>query len=102
MAASRQELLETEEGMTSLHHRAKEWEAEWIRQGIEQGIDLQRTLLRRQAERRFGPATARELADRLAAITDVEQLALVGDWIMDCDSGDALLALVKAADAATP
>ena len=106
VAASRQELLETEEGMTSLHHRAKEWEAEWIRQGIEQGIeqgiDRQRALLRRQAERRFGPATARELAGRLAAIADVEQFALVGDWIIDCRSGDALVALVEGAGGSAP
>ena len=74
--------------------------AEWLRQGIEQGIDHQRALLRRQAERRFGPATARQLAGRLAAITDVEQFALVGDWIIDCSSGGALLALVGNAGAA--
>ncbi len=59
-----------------------------------------RALLRRQAERRFGPATARQLAGRLAAITDVEQFALVGDWIIDCSSGGALLALVGNAGAA--
>ena len=78
--------------------RAREWEADSLLQGIER----QRALLRRLAERRFGPATAGQLAGRLAAITDVEQFALVGDWIMDCDSGDALLALVQDAGAAVP
>ena len=32
-------LFEEEEEMTTLHLRAKEWEAEWLRQGIAQGME---------------------------------------------------------------
>ena len=89
--------------MNTFAERVKQWEADLLHQGIEQGIEQgreqekargikdQRALLRRQAERKFGPATARELARRLADVTDAEPLALVLDWIIDCDTGAALL-----------
>ena len=48
-------------------------------------------MLRGQADRKFGPVTARELARRLANVTDTGRLALVGGWIIDCDTGAALL-----------
>ena len=102
VAALRDELRNREDGMTRLARRAKEWEAEWLRQGmergmergIERGMEDQRALLRRQAERKFGPEVAEELTRRLAVVTDSERLALVGDWIIDCDAGATLLELV--------
>ena len=89
--------------MTRLARRAKEWESEWLREGMERGIEQgmergiergmedQRALLCRQAERKFGREVAGTLARRLAVVTDSERLALVGDWIIDCDAGAALL-----------
>lgn len=95
LAAWRRALLNEEEGMSTLAERVREWEADLLGQGIErgieQGIEGQRAMLGRQAERKFGPAVARELAARIAVVTDGEGLALVGDWIIDCDRGTVLL-----------
>ena len=60
-----------------------------IEQGLERGIEDQRAMLRRQAERKFGPATGRELARRLANVADAGRLTAAGDWIIDCDTGAA-------------
>ncbi len=97
---ARNALLNREAGMTRLARRAREWEAEWLRQGtergieqgIEQGIESQRAMLCHLAERKFGSGTAAELARRIAHVSDPEQLESIGDAIIDCESGDALIA----------
>ena len=65
--------------------------AEGRTDGVAEGLEHQRTMLRRQAERKFDPATGRELARRLANVADAGRLARAGDWIIDCDTGAALL-----------
>ena len=95
----RRELLNEEEGMSTLAERVKEWEADLLEQGIERGIEQgiergikrgiergielsiegQRALLCRQAERKYGAQTAHELARHLADVTDAEDLAPVGE-----------------------
>ena len=65
---------------------------EGIEQGIERGLAAERQLLRRQAARRFGAATAARLDRLLADIRDTEGLEPVGDWIIDCADGDGLIA----------
>ena len=47
--------------------------------------------IRRQAALKFGPGTADRLADHLAGLTTREDLDRVGDWIVECESGDELL-----------
>ncbi len=103
VAKLQQEVRERENRMALLAERAKQWEAEWLQQGIEQGVEQgverginqglaqERELLRRQAEHKFDPATAEELARRLATVTDAERLAEVGCWIIDCGTGAELL-----------
>ena len=95
----RRELLNEEEGMSTLAERVKEWEAvlleRGIERGIEQGIEDQRAMLCRQAERKFGAQTAHELARHLANVMDAEGLVPVGEWIIDCDDGAALLELAN-------
>ncbi|MDE0108222.1 MAG: Rpn family recombination-promoting nuclease/putative transposase [Bryobacterales bacterium] len=71
--------------------------AEGREQGREQGRDEgrregERKLLLRQARIRFGEALARSLATRLEGIADAERLEEIGEWLLVCDSGDALLA----------
>ena len=107
LADWRRALLNEEGGMNTLAERVREWEADLLQRGIErglqqgierglgQGIERQHTLLCRQAERKFGPVTARELAARIGDVTDAERLAEVGDWIIDCDAGTALLERVE-------
>ena len=48
-------------------------------------------VMRRQVARKFGTKTADRLAERLAKIPDPERLGEVGEWLLECDSGEALL-----------
>ncbi len=73
-----------------------EWEARVMERGQEQGIargraEGRRELLRRLAERRFGPETTARLAGYMAETGGVEELLQVGDWILDCATGRELL-----------
>ena len=47
--------------------------------------------IRRQAALKFGPGAADRLAAHLAGLTTREDLDRVGDWIVECESGDELL-----------
>ena len=75
--------------------RAEERElglAEGRELGLAQGRELrradERNRLRRWAALKFGSGTAERLADRLADLTTFEDLDRVGDWIIECESGD--------------
>lgn len=57
-------------------------------QGLEQG---RRTMVVRQASRRFGTQTAKALAEMVRSMGP-EQLDQVGDAVVDCETGDELLA----------
>ena len=76
------------------------WEAkvraEGLEQGLEQGVErgVRRggsRLVIRQAALRFGAAAAERLAGLLENLTEQEDLDKVGDWILQCGSGDELL-----------
>ena len=67
-----------------------EGRAEGVAEGVAEGTERQRALLCRQAERKFGRGTAAELARRLAGVADPDVLALVGERIIDCDTGAGL------------
>ena len=67
-----------------------------IEQGIEQGVErgIRRggsRLVIRQAALKFGAAAAERLAGLLEDLTEQEDLDKVGDWILQCGSGDELL-----------
>ena len=51
----------------------------------------ERALLRRLATRKFGADTGDRLAALLEEATDPDRLAEVGDWIILCEDGGALL-----------
>ena len=93
--------MSLEEVTMTLEERVAEWPKPYIEQGIslgrEEGIAHERGLLRRQAAARFGPATADRLARALAAETDPERLAVVGEAIVRCATGDELLREVGSA-----
>ena len=65
-----------------------------IEQGLERGLAAERALLCRQAGRKFSADTAERLADLLATVDDTDRLAQVGEWIIDCDTGERLLARI--------
>ena len=67
-----------------------------MRQGMSKGVkqgmaEGERTLLRRQAARRFGVEAGDALAALLANEEDVDRLAEVGELMMDCASPQELL-----------
>ena len=79
--------------------RFDEWEAEFLQEGravgLEEGWAAERSLLRRLAARRFGATTAEALFGMLAEVRDAERFAEVGEFIVDCATGDELLNLVR-------
>ena len=89
-------LRELEGGdMATLHEaRAKEWEARWFEQGQAEG---RRALMRRQAARKFDAETAERLSEVLDGLANAERLAEVGEWIIECETGDELLDRVERA-----
>ena len=60
-------------------------------EGLTEG---QAAVICRLAARKFGPETADRLAERLTEISDPERLGEVGEWLLECDSGEELLARV--------
>ena len=88
---------------TLLDARIRDWRDELVAQGvergrargIEQGRADERALLCRLAGRRFGAETAQRLADLLEGLKAADELAVVGDWIVDCETGADLLSRVR-------
>ena len=74
-----------------LRERWQEWRAQDRAEGRNEG---QIAVMRRQAARKFGPQTAERLAQRLTEIADPERIGEVGEWLIECDDADALLARV--------
>ena len=85
--------LETFFTERALAEREK-YRAEGRAEGIERGIAAERDLLRRLAARKFDAGTAERLAGPMAGIDDPERLAEAGAWIIECASGDELIARV--------
>ena len=52
-------------------------------------------LISRKETRRFGAGTADRLAGLLRDLAAQEDLDRVGDWILECGSGDELLSRVS-------
>ena len=52
-------------------------------------------VVRRLAARKFGAETAERLAERLAEIADPERAVEVGEWLLECESGEDLLDRVE-------
>ena len=65
--------------------------AEGIEKGREEGLAHERELVVRLATRKFDAATAGQLGVLLAGAS-ATRLAEVGDWIIDCNTGEELLA----------
>ena len=76
-----------------LAETVQEWTAEWVEQGREQGREQgQRELLCHLAAGKFDAAAAARLAAKLEGVEDADRLAQVGDWIIECETADALFA----------
>ena len=75
--------------------RLRAWRAGVLAEGRTEGEALflarERALLRRLATLRFGAGTGDQLAALLAEVADHDHLAEVGEWIVQCEDGAALL-----------
>ena len=72
-----------------------------LEQGLERGRAEGRAVLLRLASRRFGAQTARRLEARVRSMS-AEQLARVGDAVVECDTADDFLAVAGNSDAEGP
>ena len=71
-----------------------------MERGIEQGMERGRAeglecMLERQATRRFGTDTDERLSALLAGVSEPERLTAVGDAVIECVTGEELLAAAK-------
>ena len=76
------------------------WEKAKIAEGVERGLAQgavrgRVALLARLAERRFGAGVADQLTVLLADEADLSRLDEAGEWLVECDTGEALLARLK-------
>ena len=75
-----------------LRESVNEWTTKWMAQGRAEGrAEGEIGLMRRLAARKFGAETAERLAGRLAEIADPERAVEVGEWLLECESGEELL-----------
>ena len=72
------------------------WEAGLRAEGVEQGQAAGRARLGRQASLRFGARTGERLLRLMEELAGGEALDQVGDWIIECGSGEELLSRVSA------
>ena len=73
-------------GVEELKERAR-------REGLGQGRSEGRaTMVCRLARLKFGAETAERLAGLLEEVSDPEQIARIGDRIIECETGEELLA----------
>ena len=66
-------------------------------EGLKRGLERERKLLLRQARVRFGDTLTRSMATLLEPVTDADRLEEIGEWLLVCDSGEALLARLRQA-----
>ena len=59
-------------------------------------------MMHRMAARKFGPETAGRLLERLGGLGDSGHLIEVGDWLVECESGEELLVRVERLCALSP
>ena len=90
------ELVNVREAITMLQQVGMDWSAKLRAEGrmegrIEGRTEGQAAVICRQATWKFGLDTADRLAGYLAEITDPERLGEIGEWLLECDSGEALL-----------
>ncbi|MYE84444.1 MAG: Rpn family recombination-promoting nuclease/putative transposase [Gammaproteobacteria bacterium] len=76
--------------------RRRAYQERYRKEGLEQGQAAERSLLQRLASRKFGPSADARLAPLLKDIGSTDTLATVGEWIIDCDTLEELVARLDA------
>ena len=77
---------------TMLYETVKEWTVQWLAEGRAEG---QAEVMRRQAARKFGAVTADRLVEELERVHDPERKVEIGEWLIECESGEELLDRVR-------
>ena len=98
------QLQEPEEAETFMQYHARMWRNRYRAEGRAEGREIERAestrrerdLLHSQASRKFDPRTAERLAALLAE-ADASRLAEVGNWLIDSETGEELIARVSGA-----
>ena len=83
---------------SQLDETVKGWTEQLLAEGVEQGIERgraegERTVLRRQVARRFGPA-AEPLYPLIDQVQSASKLAEIGEWLL-ADTIEQLIAKVE-------
>ena len=73
----------------------KGWKEGWAEGWAKGRIQDQADVMHLQAARKFGAATAERLAGRLAEVADSARMEEIGEWLIECEHGDELLARVE-------
>ena len=106
-AIPHESLLELEEVHTMLAQRVQQWKQEWraeglaegraegLEKGLEKGLQNERSTFLRMVRLRFDVETATALTPLLERVTDSEQLAQIGEWIILCATSEELLDRVR-------
>ena len=82
---------------TTLEERVRAQFDSFRATGLNEGIEHERKLLTRLAGRKLGAGVAERVGESLSGIDDPQRLRNVGDWIIDCDEGQDLIARLEAA-----
>ena len=91
------------EAATMFDDELESWNVLVLEEGRAEGrIQGQTDVMRRMAARKFDAATAERLAGRLAEIADPERMEEIGEWLIECEHGDELLARVERLRANAP
>ena len=91
------EMLETEPRTWADRIRDEGLRERPAAEGLERGLERERKLLLRLARVRFGDSLTRSMATLLEPVTDADRLEEIGEWLLVCDSGEALLARLRQA-----
>ncbi|MDE0691295.1 MAG: Rpn family recombination-promoting nuclease/putative transposase [Gammaproteobacteria bacterium] len=91
-------LQDPEEAETFMQYHARMWRTRYREEGLEigraEGIRRERELLHGLTSRKFDPRTAERLSALLAG-ANASRLAEVGNWLIDSDTGEELIARVS-------
>ena len=101
--AARPDAENRTEAQSMLRERVQEWNRQLLEDGRAEGrAEGQLELMRRMAARKFGGETAQRLAERLETVHDAERMAEIGEWLIECASGEELLERLERTHAFVP